>query len=78
MTTFGQEDRLMTTFGQKGQLMTTCGWRDCDAIWWEQLYVLLQLQGFVNLVDMPWWLIASACLAGQCSQSLGSYITFNL
>ena len=68
MTTFGWEVRLITDFGQ----------RDCDAIWQEQSYVLLRLQGFIILVDMPWWLIASACLVGQCSLPLCSYITFNL
>ena len=64
MTAFGWEGRLMTTFGQKIRLMTTFGWRDCDTIWWQQSYVLLQLQGFGILVDTPWQLIASACLVG--------------
>ena len=58
--------------------MTAFGWWDCDAIQQEQSYALLQLQGFIILVDMPWQLIASACLVGQCFLPLCSYITFNL
>ena len=35
--------------------MTTFGQVECDAIWWKQSYILLQLQGFVifYLVDKP-------------------------
>ena len=72
------KEGLMTTFGWEVRLMTTFGQRDCDAIWQEQSYVLLQLQDFIILVDTPWQLFLLACLVGQCPPPLCRYIKFDL
>ena len=49
--------------------MTAFGWRDSDAIWQEQLYVLLQWQGFIipvichgSYLHLLVWQVNALCL----------------